>query len=261
MEQVMDAIRLFEEAEIATGGEEKTFEWKLESATTNSPFRVVAVAAPLSPHAEIAEHVKAVKAEMSRGVRRLISEGIPAAWMRLDMEGPVRRFLARNQNGIGHTDIEFTEADVLSIDAAQANAGTRAIQAISIIDVAADLQDREAFGELPGIMVAAGRYSGKPAIQIKTEQYGLVWCLLNQRVIEQFGGTHRMEEVWEGKSLGVTGTLIYKSGGRLVRVLVHQIREIQDAPHVDLESLLDPNFTAGFDPAEYLTRLHEGELA
>jgi hypothetical protein len=48
MMQVLDYIRLFEDAQ-SIGNPHERFDWKLESASTNSPFRVVALAEPFNP--------------------------------------------------------------------------------------------------------------------------------------------------------------------------------------------------------------------
>jgi hypothetical protein len=39
------------------------------------------------------------------------------------------------------------------------------------------------------------------------------------------------------------------------------MREIVAAPPIDLDAVLDPTFTAGMDPHEYLRQLHDGEIA
>jgi hypothetical protein len=70
-----------------------------------------------------------------------------------------------------------------------------------------------------------------------------------------------MAEVWQGKTVGVYGRLSYAAGGQLRRVEVIDMREITAAPPINLDSILDPNFTSGMDPHEYLQRLHDGELA
>ena len=44
MQQVLDHIKLFEDAQQAMGDPHSRFEWKLERASTNTPFTVVAVA-------------------------------------------------------------------------------------------------------------------------------------------------------------------------------------------------------------------------
>ena len=65
-------------------------------------------------------------------------------------------------------------------------------------------------------MVAAGRYRSRAAVQIRSELYGFVWCILSQNVIERFGNEHKMAAVWEGRTIGVYGRLSYAVGGKLV---------------------------------------------
>ena len=55
------------------------------------------------------------------------------------------------------------------------------------MDVATRLEEREAYGEIEGVMIAAGRYQRKPAIQIRSEYYGFVWCILSDKLIAEFG--------------------------------------------------------------------------
>jgi hypothetical protein len=261
MQQVIDYIKLFEEAERAIASPDESFEWKLEVASTNSPFRVVAVAESIYPDVDISTQVQKVKAEFLSGMRGLIQNSEPPWWMRQEAFILAQSVFARNQNGIGSTEIEVAANDTFFVDTAQAGAGIRAIAGISAIGVQADLGERIAFGEIEGFMVAAGRYKNRPSIQIRTELYGYVWCQLNDNVVKKFGGEHRMSDIWEGKTLGVEGQLIYASGGKLSRIEVRDIREIQSAPPIDLDSVLDPDFTSGLDPIEYLHQLHEGEIA
>jgi len=110
-------------------------------------------------------------------------------------------------------------------------------------------------------MVAAGRYRNRPAVQVRSEMYAFIWCVLSDRLIGQFGDEHSVADIWKGKSIGVTGTLHYDRGGKLAKIDAREIREIKAAALIDLNAILDPDFTAGMDPHEYLERLHAGELA
>jgi hypothetical protein len=261
MLQIIDAIRLFEEAEKALGASNRLFDWRLEKASTASPFTVTALAEPIEPGADITAHVRKVKSEVSHGLRSIIQRGEVPDWMSLEAAAPVQNFFHRNQNGIGNTEIDFDiDGDVLLIDRKTADAGANAIAARTAIDVS-DLIEREAFGEIEGVMVAAGRYRNQPAIQIRTELYAFVWSTLSADLVAQFGGEHAMNEVWKGKSIGVEGILSYAPGGKLAKIAATSIREMPVVPLIDLNSVLDPNFTSGLTPSEYLYQLHEGELA
>lgn len=260
LQQVIDCLKLFEEAERAMASPQESFEWRLQRASTNTPFTVWAIAEPLDPAVDVSARVQSVKSEVSSGIRKLIQHSEPPWWMGPAAINLARSVFARTRNGIASTRIEFAPNETILIDRAQADAGVRAIEGISAINLDAELGEREAFGEIEGMMVAAGRYRGRPAIQIRSDLYGFVWCPLSTTITQRFGSEHKMADVWEGRVIGVQGRLIYASGGKLSRIEVTDIREIEAAPPIDLDALLDPDFTAGLDPIEYLRQLHEGEL-
>jgi hypothetical protein len=243
------------------GSPRESFDWKLERATANSPFTVVALAQPRNPSVDVSSLVGRVKTDVREGMRNLIRHRVTAPWMTPESLSIARGFFARNMNGIGETDIDFEDGEVLSIKRQEAESGIEAIASINVLALDQDLGARQSYGEIEGVMLAAGRYRNRPSIQIRTDLYGFVWCPLDKNLIDQFGGETHLNEVWKGKTVGVTGRLFYASGGRLTYIEALEIREIPDAPAISLDSVLDPNFTAGMDPVEYLERFHEGQLA
>ena len=262
MQQVIDAFKLLSEAERAITSPRESFRWKLESASANSPFTIVAVAEAVNSGVDVSDQVRKVKQEFSSGLRKLINESAPAWWMGPSALGIAGSVFGRGTNGISNTEIDLEQNDKLILDRPHALLGARAISAITAISVGAELEARESYGELRGTMVAAGKYRGKPAIQIRTEQYGFVWCqFTTPRLIEEFGDAHVVSEIWEGKNIGVEGKFIYADGGKLSRLEASKVREIEGVPHISLGDVVDKDFTAGLDPVEYLRRLHEGELA
>ncbi|SRR6266851_2475451 len=260
MQQVLDNIKLFEHAQQAMGDPHTRFEWKLEKASTNSPFTVVAVAQAVDPAVDVSAAVKRVKTEVSQGLRSLMTRGQPPRWMTQDGFAAAKNIFARNLNGIGETDIEFDEGDVLSIKQEQAKAGIGALEALNVMAFEQELVPRVSFGEIEGVMLAAGRYRNREAIQIRNEMYGFIWCTLSKDLIGRFGDEHSMSDIWKGKTLGIHGRLNYTAGGKLATIDAIDVREIEAAPLVNLEEILDPDFTAGMDPHEYLERLNEGQL-
>jgi hypothetical protein len=260
MQQVLDHIKLFEDAQQAMGDPRTRFEWRLEKASTNSPFTVVAVAQAVDPAVDVSAAVKRVKADVSYGLRSLMTRGVPPQWMTQGSFAVAKNIFARNLNGIGETDIDFDEGDVLSIKTDQANAGISALEALNVMAFEQELAPRLSFGEIEGVMLAAGRYRNREAIQIRNEMYGFIWCTLSKELIAKFGDEHSMSDIWKGKTLGVYGRLNYAAGGKLATIDAMDVREIEAAPLVNLEAILDPDFTAGMDPHEYLERLHEGQL-
>lgn len=262
MRQVLDTLAVFEAAERSLGQPHSAFAWRLEKATTNSPFTVTALAEADNATVAISDHVTKVKAEVASGINELIERGTPPRWMEPSDITTLRNVFTRNQTGIGSTNIDLENGNVVSITPRRAEAGLRALAAINAaIDVLSDLQDREAYGEIEGVMLAAGRYRNKPAIQVRSELYGFFWCILSDALVAHWGSEQSMADVWEGKTLIVEGSLTYGVGGKLAKAEAVKIHERVDAPLVDLDSVLDPNFTAGLDPNEYLRRLHDGEIS
>ena len=260
MAQVLDLIRFHKAAEQGVGAATpgQAFEWRLEQASTESPFTVVAIAEPVDPTADVTKSVQMVKLAVRGGLRALMRGDTPS-WMGPEAFSVARSLFSRTQNGVSATRIEYGPKEVVSIDRAQAETALKAISAISALALDAEIPDRWAQGEIQGLMVAVGWYAGRNAIQIRTSQYGPVWCPISEEQSKQWGGEHRIREVWEGKVLGVSGRLFYRSG-KLSRIEVDDIREIGPARPIDLDAIVDPGFTAGLDPAEYLRQLHEGEL-
>lgn len=262
MAQVLDWIKLHIAAQDAAGPLETPFEWRLVHASTQSPLTVVVRAESLDPSADVSPDFERVTRLVSTSMTSLIERGDTPRWMKKPATlGIVRSVLERNQNGIGRTEIEGLPTDRLRIDRAQAMAGMRVLSGFDAFGFEGAIAGRIAWGEIQGTLVAAGLYYRRPAIQILTRQYGLVWCPMSDAMRSQFGDTNRIADVWSGRRFGVAGDLHYEKGGELSHIFATDIRLVEGAPPIDLDSVLDPDFTSGLDPVEYLRQLHEGELA
>ena len=99
MQQVIDAVHLLERAERALVSPSAVFEWRLERATANSPFTVVAVAEPLNRSVDATPSVRRIKSEVSRGLRSFIARSSPPEWMDKDSIDIAKEIFFRNQNG------------------------------------------------------------------------------------------------------------------------------------------------------------------
>ncbi len=260
MLQVLDTLTIFEAAGQSLGSSDEAFEWKLEKASTNTPFTVVARAQAIDPAVNITAHVQKVKAEVSRGLKALIEDKQAAPWMRPEVLKTMRGMLARNLNGIGQTDIDF-EADAAAfvLDQKEAARGVSAVEAINVTE-ADDLPERESYGQIDGLLISAGRYQRKEAVSILTDLYGPVSCVLSPELVKRFGDAQVIGDVWRGKTIAVTGRLAYGKGGKLLKIDAQDI-EYVDAARVDLRDVLDADFTSGLDPIHYLEQLHAGGFA
>jgi hypothetical protein len=195
----------------------------------------------------------------------LVEKGEPSWWMVPEVLEKARSMFERNLNGIERTEISIYPDDaapnVINIDRAQAAIGIRAIEGFNALSVREEIDARTAWGEIEGTIVAAGRFRNRPAITIYTELYKFIWCTLSPDLIAAFGDEHKLNEVWKGRTLGVTGRLFYGDGGKLSRIEATKIRELPQIAPIDLDTIMDPDFTSGLHPVEYLRRLNDGELA
>lgn len=258
MQQVLEIIKLLRAAQEKGAPTVERIEWQLERASTNSPFQVVAVAAseflvdPTVP----ARHVKARSAE---AIRLMMHEGSAPAWMGREAITLARGIFTRGTNGLGTTSIDYGDGVIVAINREGAARGVETLDAVAPLDFDEPIAARVAWGEVKGVMVAAGRYQNRPAIQMRTEQYDFVWCELSEKLIDKFGSAHNMSDIWDGQVIAVEGELHFTAKGKL-RIKAADIDLVKEAAHVDLASVLDPEFTSGLDPTEYLRQLHDGDL-
>jgi hypothetical protein len=260
MQQVLDLIALHDEARNALARPLEAFEWRLERATTNSPFEITALADPLDKTADVSGYVREVTREFSSGLNRLVGQGDPAWWMGPDFFEVATRVFRRNQNGIAVTTLQTDNSAPLRIDRQHADNAIRAIEAAAPLTIEGPGLSRS-WGEIQGVIINAGYYYRAPALRLFSEQYGLVWCRVSKTVAESFGRQETLDDLWKGKTVGVEGDLVFAASGKLREIVTSSVREIAGAPRIDIDSIVDPNFTSGLDPVEYLRRLHEGELA
>lgn len=256
LQQVLAFLRVAEDGKDSLGRVHEDFEWVLFSASTNSPLTVVASAKPLNPSVDVTSHVMAVKEITARTFRRVAEGEPPPGWMRPEGIAALRGFFKRSANGIGATIIDLPGVDTVEIDKAHAEPIALAFESE---DVSISLRARTAHGEINGRLVAVGTYRNKPALNLRTTLYGTIWCVLGDHLIAAWGDAQKISDIWKGKRLTVFGRLVYGAGGRLLRVEAQNVRE-REVARIDIENVLDPDFTAGLDPVEYLDRLHEGEL-
>lgn len=259
MRQVLDFLRVTEDAKMSLGRVNENFEWLLDSASTNSPFTVVAMARALDPTVDVSECVRLVKSETSSAFLKFLRREPPPGWITPEGFQSMHSIIRRTANGVDSLNIDFDgEASSLAISHSVAE-GILPELAEQVELMTSDLPARVAHGEITGILGSVGRYRGKPALYLRTNIYGNVWCVLPSDLIDQWADATRLSAVWKDRKLTVFGRLVYWQGGRLARVEAETVRE-RGTQLVDIRKLFDPDFTSGLDPIEYLEKLHEGRL-
>ena len=258
LKQVLDCLLVARDAQVSAGYPNEVFDWRLESASTNTPLTVVAVAEARDPSVDITGVVEEVKRATAQAFRSGVEGGSLPEWISQEGLAAFWSIFERHRNGVSHTTWDFGgDLGKVSVDAETARSVYREYEETQIVPPS--LPRRTAYGELEGRLIHVGLHYGYPAIRILHSMYGKVWCVVEPRLIDKLGGSQTLADVWHGKTVVVGGRLDYSEGGDLARITVDTFRE-KKVPHLDLTSILDPDFTAGLDPVEYLSKLHEGDL-
>ncbi len=256
LQQVIDLLKVVEAASRdVTSDPQTSFDWRLEKASTNSPFTVVAVAQARNPSVNVLDYVVKAKYQAAQALRMIDQRVAVPPWLNKEARGALQSLYQRNLNGVSETSIEFADSSpAVNITKKSASIALEALKDASPFDDIT-LQPRTAFGEIDGRLIAVGRWKQRPALTIVSPLYGAVICVVPMALVTKMGGHTTLEDVWKGRSVAVNGRLLYARGGSLSRVVVETIRE-RVSPVIDIMDVIDPEFTSGLDPVEYINALH-----
>ena len=115
------------------------------------------------------------------------------------------------------------------------------------------------YGEIEGQLLGVGSYYSSPALWVRANGYDVVRCMVKQDKLDQLGDEATLKEVWTHRRVRIVGTLNYAEGGNLELITADEMHLFPDSG-VSLAEILDPDFTGGMEPGEYLDRLHNGGL-
>lgn len=246
MMQIADAFALLK-------GASDQFDWRLVSASTNSPFHatgeIIATGAPdgLLAAAEL------VTEEAYQALADVLAGDEPSG----DIDQPIlRRFLARNLNGVGLTKIEMPgRGDPLDVTPETATAGLAAIKA-----PAPPVAPRRVRGSLEGELIDAGHYRKQPALKVRDRVRGrILWCRIPEGLQAQFADATSLTDVWKNSRVRLRGWIEYSKSGRVSGMTAETIKKVVPRG-VRGPDIVDPSFSGGLDAVTYLDKLRDGEL-
>lgn len=250
--QVLDILELVEQA----AGDEARFDWKLDSAATNSPFTVIA-AAPGARHLTRSETLAVAQRRVQEGLADLSGGTIPS-WMRKKQRGTARKITRRYRDGIGRVTLKTDERAKRQFlfngaMAAQALQTLEKVDGIESVIVPA----HRSYGEIEGTLLEVSEYRGQPALLIRTNGYDVVRCIVDKHKLEEIGQSADLRSVWQHSRVRMVGSLWFQEGGMLDRITVDEMGLFPPVA-VSLKDVMDPEFTAGLEPSEYLNKLENG---
>jgi hypothetical protein len=258
---VQDAMRqVLDIFELLTADQNGGVEWKLVSATTNTPFHLEGEATSFEPAVDVSVIARAQKIAVGAGLRSLSNGRPPRDWdnRRLSI---AKRLFNRNLNGVGSTAIDFEiGAEPILITP------TRAKEAILVLEAKAPNQlyelpnIREEIGSVEGTLSELSTHYNSPAVRIiDARTHQAIWCRLSDELQSRFEDKTRFSDIWSHKRVIVRGRIYYGAENAISYVFATDIQKIEDHP-VSLEQIKDRDFTSGLSIVEYLDRFRDGSL-
>lgn len=228
-------------------------DWKLVSASTNSPFTAVGeMVAPQNAPAALLASAQLSMDEAYQGLTDVLAGEEPRA----DLDLPLlKRVLARNLNGVGLTEISFDDRPLVQITPTTAQEGLDAVTGPAPVTA-----PRRVRGTLEGDLIDAGQYRRQPALKFRERTRGrILWCRIPQNLEEEFAGATSLSDVWKNARVRLRGWIEYSPRGEIAGMTAEKIQHVRPR-RLTFEQIHDDNFTEGMDSITYLERLREGDL-
>ena len=265
-------FEMFQLAAQSEADPEHLVEWKLVSATMNSPFTIVAEAVPIRPG--IVDFDRLSDANLGEFTKNLNDLGVgmvPRIWDSGPTKKGARSVMARNRDGIGRTKVSALRVVRAATAKAPAEVAEQVVEftpemaavAFNALGDAANDADhsvKDQIGSIEGYLVQVGTHYNKPAVLLRDRKSDVeVWCIVPDEYRSQVATEANFNDVWAGKRAVVSGRISYFRDGTIARVNANHIRPIESRD-VPVQQIQDKTFTGGLSVAEYLEALREGSL-
>lgn len=247
MLQIADAFALLK------GQAGEGFDWRLVSATTNSPLTTVGEFCAVTPvPAALLATAKLAVEESYQVLTDVLAGEEPAGNVDLPT---LKRLLARNTNGVGLTKIEFDDRPALTITPGAASSGLEVFKPHELPPA-----PKRVRGAIEGELVDAGTFWRQPALKLKERSRGRIfWCRIPPGQEEAFAQATSLDDVWKNARVRLRGWIEYNRRGEISGMSAEGIQFVKTR-EVGVGELHDPDFTDGLDPVTYVDRLRDGEL-
>ncbi len=249
--------------DLLTDDADKNIAWKLDMASTNSPFTCAGEPIDIRTWAGASGSVANRVSIVERNLKR-IADGLD-----FDDDFPrekreiARKILKRNTNGISrivavfddnHTPLEITH------DHAVRYFNEIETQSESLHSYLFSTTSRKEYGSVEGRIMEIGTDYDLPAIHLvehKTNRK--IWCRVSTETAERLSDEIKAGDAWTRRRVRVRGVVNYDDQGKIIRLIDGAIAFIEEK-EFDLDKLSDPTFTGRFGVREYLDRLQENEF-
>lgn len=237
--------------------------WKLTLASTNSPLTLegepVDMRTLSGAFNAVEDRVSVIENNFVRLAAGLnFDDSFP-----LEKIGIAKKILSRNINGIGATIAKFdTKSDPIIIDSSIARNFLVEIDSknLSLHSYLFSRTARKEQGSVEGRIVGIATDYGHPALRIIEQKSGReISCQVSEFSEEELSESIKAKDAWSKRRVRVRGTLNYDETGKVVRVTKGSASFVESRA-VSIDSVIDSNFTEGYDVRSYLERFRENEF-
>jgi hypothetical protein len=254
MNQILDVVHLLE-VPARVHDASARYEWAVVGATTNSPLQVTV--APYGSVENSTAWIAAATEDIDLATNGLIdvfeNSAIPL-WLDAKATNALKRLAKRNTNGLGVTEIISGDGNSVLLDPAKSQAALNLLDLYTAPSLG-DIGKHRARGEVSGRMVRAGEYHHRPAFWLKDKTGAEITCTLAKELIDKVGGETTLQDIWKNRFLVVRGVKSFDASGKLVKIEVTEEPELRDLRPVNLDTIIDEDFTSGIDSVEYLRQI------
>ena len=237
--------------------------WRLVSATTNSPFTIVAESASRISGVVVDDAARHQRERFVRNTQELQAGRIPRQWADGSAHSAVRRVLQRTVRGIAKMSISVAPAShVLPqvVFEVTPKLATPLIATIEALPRGYLPSKKEQVGSIVGKLIEVGHFYSKPAIHVEDRLTGeLVWCVVTEEDRRRIADAVDFDDVWSGHRVAVSGRIHYDDQNKIQRITATNVRPL-DMAEVSDDALKQRGFTDGLTSGEYLDKFREGNL-
>ncbi|BBU58622.1 hypothetical protein KU6B_48870 [Mameliella alba] len=237
--------------------------WKLEMASTNSPFTCrgepIDTRTWAGAHNFVAPRVESIERNFIRVANGMdFDESMPT-----EKVETARKILKRSTNGIGRFTAVFGEdAEPVCITHKDAERYFKEVHEPqqSLHSFLFARTSRKEHGSLEGRIVWIGIDYDQPAILLEEHKSGKrIPCRVNAETAERLADEMRAGDAWAHRRVRVRGVLNFDTTGKPMRIVDGTLSFIS-TQDVEIEKLADDTFTGPYSVREYLDRLQENEF-
>lgn len=249
---VLEIFQLVNESDPSS---QKQVQWRLVSASMNSPFTVIAEATGTAPGVDVALYATRQKDAFRANLTALKGGTVPDTWSSPWAREAVAKVLSRASVG----ETEFIDDGREPLIITPGHAGVADV-ILTLATGGMLRKTKEQIGSVEGVLTQVGTHYGRPAIRIvERRTQADVWCVIPAQFRAEIAEQATFEDVWRGSRVRVRGRVLYDSGGKISRVEAFRVSRVR-SKNINENQIADRNFTGGLGVVEYLERLREGHL-